>query len=98
MARMNEGGWKLSCTAPICADMEITDMPFLDHQLALILKSALADICKRIMKGLTALYRSKDSHNWIPKLLASYILLHSWQMLMKQQREMAIERGLEVSD
>ena len=107
MARMNEGGWTLSLasdtlasdvlTSDIQAHTEVTEIRYIDDQLAKTLGDALAKICQKIFRGLKSLYKSQDADDWLPKFLVTYILLHHWETLMKQQEAIARERKIEVS-
>ena len=101
---MYEGGWTLSPSSEepisnILANTDVTEMHYIDHQLALTIKSALENICKVITgERLKKLFESIDADNWMPKFLASYVLLQNWEMLMKQQNEVARSRKVLVSD
>ena len=93
---MNEGYWKLSHDSEICANTEITDMRYLDVQLAKTLKLNLAKQSQAVLRGVKVLFESKKPEDWMAKFVTTYILLHSWEVLMKQQHEIARERKLEV--
>ena len=71
-------------------------MRYLDVQLAKTLKHNLAKQSQAIMRGLKVLLESKKAEDWMAKFVATYILLHNWELLMKQQHEIARERKLKV--
>ena len=104
MARMYEGGWTLSSSetpiSKILTNTDVTEVHYIDHQLAWTIKRALETLCKFITgKQLKELYISTaDADHWMPKFLATYLLLHHWEMLMQQQARVAHERKVPVSD
>ena len=99
---MNEGGWTLSPASEmlnpdIQAHTEVTELRYIDHQLAGTLRTNLETSCQGFFTELKNLYESKDGDDWMPKFLISFLLLHHWEILMKQQEAIARERKVEVS-
>ena len=99
---MNEGGWTLSpasemLNSDIQARTEVTELRYIDHQLARTLRTILETSCQGFFTELKNLYDSKDGDDWMPKFLISFLLLHHWEILMKQQEAIARERKVEVS-
>ena len=95
---MNEGGWNFGCESGPCANIDITETAYLDHQLTRSIQRTLNTTAETIIEGLLNLHKSEESIDWIPKFLATYILLRHWEMLCQQQHAIALERKVDVSD
>lgn len=64
--------------------------------MSAILMDILVPMKNSLLDRLERFYRDKDPRQWYTVLLVTYILLHSYSMLAKQQARFARSRGLPV--
>lgn len=66
--------------------------PYLDYQFAgIVVDRILMPWRIQVLKHLSDLTFANKKANWFPLLLANYVLQHTYGLLMRQQRELAIE-------
>jgi hypothetical protein len=97
-----EGGWVFSedqmlglqCSCEGVAPL--TAAPFIDYQMSAILVDILESLKTSLLDRLERLAREHDPRFWYIHFLVTYILLHSYSKLAKQQAQFARNRGLQV--
>jgi hypothetical protein len=96
-----EGGWRIEGSETLGlkpdADGNIDIPPLIDNQLSfVILTKILKPLRKKVLEGLLRLFKTKKRSDWVVVFLASYMLLHNYEMIMKAQIEIARWRQAEV--
>ena len=91
-ARTIEGDWyfhgkeRLGLSSDKC----MYDAPFIDYQFSGIIKD---EIClpaqERVLSQLQELVYKKHRHNWLSILVGTFVLLHTYRLLITQQRDFA---------
>lgn len=74
----------------------LTSAPFIDYQMSAILVGILEPMKRSLLKRLEKLARERNPELWYTLFLVTYILLHSYGQLAKQQARFARSRGLKV--
>jgi hypothetical protein len=78
--------------------VKLTEAPFIDYQFsAIMVQDVLLPLRQKVLKSIHELTHAHASENWFVLFLANYILLHSYGLLMRQQREFARSRNAPVS-
>jgi hypothetical protein len=97
-----EGGWKfvqdemLGLQASHGGVTLLTSAPFIDYQMSTILVDILGQMRQNLLGRLERLARENNPNLWYILFLVTYILLHSYGKLAKQQAQFARNRGLPV--
>ena len=105
---MIEGGWKVVGAEKLGLKLEtssdgskftkFTSAKLMDYKFAGILVSELLTPLKdKMLRELEALTFSKIKQNWFPLFLTNFILLHTYGLLINQQRNFAKRRKSRVS-
>jgi hypothetical protein len=77
----------------------LTSAAFIDYQFsALMVEKVLLPLRSRVLRRLEELTLSKTSENWFVIFLATFILLHTYGLLVAQQRQFAKIRNAKVSE
>jgi len=77
----------------------LTSAAFIDYQFsALMVERVLLPLRSRVLRKLEELTLSKTSENWFVIFLATFILLHTYGLLVAQQRQFARMRNAKVSE
>ncbi|KAI0407888.1 hypothetical protein F4802DRAFT_491677 [Xylaria palmicola] len=99
-ARIIEGGWQftgpqtLGIRPKAGESARLTDAAFIDYQFsAIVAQDVLLPLRYKVLKRLHELTHSNTSANWIVLFLANFILLHTYGLLMKQQRAFSQRRN-----
>ncbi|KAI0105462.1 hypothetical protein GGR51DRAFT_560308 [Nemania sp. FL0031] len=92
-ARTIEGGWHfigpqtLGIKPKTGESVRLPDAEFIDYQFsAIVAQDVLLPLRHKVLKRLHALTHSSTSANWFVLFLANFILLHTYSLLIKQQR------------
>jgi hypothetical protein len=98
VARSNESGWVIrnpqliGIQSGVMAD--IKEAPYVDYQIGEILvNDFLVPLCSNLLRDLQTMYASTKSDDWLGKFLATFIILHSCELLAKRQRAVTIKRN-----
>jgi hypothetical protein len=83
--------------APPGGTIPITKSPIVDYQFAsIVVQRILLPLGKKVLSELQRLTLQKNKAQWLTLLLANFILLQSYGLLMKQQRNFALKRKAKV--
>jgi hypothetical protein len=96
-ARSNESGWVIRNPHVIGigsdSTADIHEVPYVEHQIGWILmNNFLAPFCTTVLRDMQAIYASTQADDWLSKFLATFIILHSYEMLVQRQKAFTIKR------
>ncbi|KAH6898261.1 hypothetical protein B0T10DRAFT_555592 [Thelonectria olida] len=100
--RTIEGGWEFCGPesldlAPRDGCIRLVDAPFIDYQFsAIMVQDILIPLRWQVLKQMKVLIHENKPHNWFAIFLASFILLHTYALLVKQQGAFARSRKATV--
>lgn len=102
--RTIEGGWEFRGAETLNLDpqgaqpVRLASAPFVDYQFsAIMVEDILSPLAEDVLRQMRSMIHKKKPENWFAIFLASYILLHSYGLLMKQQRDFSARRQNKVS-
>ena len=101
---MIEGDWSFCGTNTFGMPLEdgksfLHNAPFLDYQFAgIVVDRILMPWRNQTLQCLSELSYANKKANWFGLLLANYVLQHTYGLLMRQQRALAIEFRKPVGD
>lgn len=102
-ARTLEGGWRICGTKTLDLTpnargiIPLTSASIIDYQFASVLvQRILLPLNAKALRDLQRLVLGRDKGNWLIVFLSTFILLHSYTTLMKQQRKFAMKRNAKV--
>lgn len=99
-----EGGWRFSQEQMLGLQASqggaalLTSAPFIDYQMSAVLIDILESKRQDLLDRLQRLARKHDPRYWYILFLITYILLHSYSKLAKQQAQFARNRGMKVQN
>ena len=95
---MIEGGWHLSGSdsstfeVPPENDMfYLHNAPLVDYQFAGTIWKILTPLRNKVLKQLDEMYDRNKKEEWFGLVLVTFVILHGYGLLMKQQRDLARE-------
>lgn len=96
---MIEGDWTMKGTETLelGPNSVIYDAPFIDYQFSGIIKDRiLLPLQKTILKKLNDMIYKDHKKNWLSIFVGTFILLNTYGLLIKQQREFSQSIGATV--
>jgi hypothetical protein len=76
----------------------LTDAPMIDYQFSgIMVQQVLLPLRQKVLKTLYELTHAHTASNWFALFLANFVLLHTYGLLINQQRVFAQCRGANVS-
>ena len=102
-ARTIEGGWRfcgpelLGLVPNDSGQVPLAFATFIDYQFsALMVQDVLLPLKESVLKRLHDLTHTNSSGSWFALFIVNFILLHTYSLLLKQQRTWAQRRKAEV--
>jgi len=76
----------------------LTDAPLIDYQFSgIMVQQVLLPLRQKVLKRLYELTHARTASNWFALFLANFVLLHTYGLLINQQKAFAQHHGANVS-
>ncbi|KAH6714741.1 hypothetical protein BKA61DRAFT_575453 [Leptodontidium sp. MPI-SDFR-AT-0119] len=97
-ARSTESGWVISNPESLGMGPEhkgkLLEIPYVEHQLTWILMNDfLAPLCAEVLADIQQINKSGKAGDWLGQYLATFIVLHNYELLVKRQKAFTISRN-----
>lgn len=95
-ARSSESGWVIrnpqSFGIPEPKN-KLDEIPYVEHQLTWILMNDfLAPLSAEVLADIDKINKSGKADDWLGQFLATFIVLHNYELLVKRQKAFTISR------
>lgn len=95
-ARSSESGWVIrnpqSLGIPEPKN-KLDEIPYVEHQLTRILMNDfLAPLSAEVLADIDKINKSGKADDWLGQFLATFIVLHNYELLVKRQKAFTISR------
>jgi hypothetical protein len=96
-ARSTESGWIIRNPESLGIGPEhkakLDEIPYVEHQLTWILRNDfLAPLCAEVLADIQKINASGKADDWLGQFLATFIVLHNYELLVKRQKAFTISR------
>lgn len=66
---------------------KLSEIPYVEHQLTWILMNDfLAPLCAEVLADIQQINKSGKAGDWLGQFLATFIVLHNYELLVKRKR------------
>ena len=95
-ARSTESGWVIRNPQSVGIpepNNKLNEIPYVEHQLTrMLINDFLDPLSTEVLADIDKIKKSSKSDDWLARFLATFIILHNYELLVKRQKAFTISR------